>query len=149
MGVVDRVTRDKKFYPVTHHILRELLTKGRHNQFWVPPQVHIVYIPRKQQVHKIQKVLDFPLEWDVAEYMHPESPYEGSTEYELFSISEHSGGASSGHYTARARIDTGENGVAGASWAYMSDSHAVRRDPRIRNGRMSSAEVVALFYVRK
>ena len=85
---------------------------------------------------KITSFVDFPLEnLDLSKYV-LKSANGQSNVYNLFAVSDHSGGLSGGHYTACAKV--------GSSWYDFNDSHVTT----ISASDVKSPAAYLLFYER-
>lgn len=79
---------------------------------WAAPEILIIqlkrfqYIPGSYFIHreKINDLINFPIEGlDLSSYIRGPSSANGPPVYDLFAVSEHSGGLGGGHYTAVAK----------------------------------------------
>jgi len=132
---------------------------------WAAPDVLILHLKRFEYLtmrrmvkrQKLTNIVDFPLEGlDISEFLigpgKADDPLreEGdlSTVYDLYAVSEHSGGLGGGHYTAVARSldvneETGE--VNYGDWRSYNDSHV----SRARVESIVSSRAYVLFYQRR
>ena len=120
---------------------------------WSAPDVLILHLKRFQYlpgtyfVHrqKLEQLVDFPLEsLDMAPFVKGPPPDAGSTVYDLYAVSEHSGGLGGGHYTAVARNTEGLEG-APSGWYAFNDSSAGKTTAE----RVVSPRAYVLFYRRR
>ncbi|KAJ8608288.1 hypothetical protein CTAYLR_010380 [Chrysophaeum taylorii] len=114
---------------------------------WSTPDVLIVHLKRFQYaqnkffVHrqKLDDLVDFPLhDLDLADFiLSPES--NTRARYDLFAVSEHSGGLGGGHYTATVFDDSTKE------WFHYNDAIVSRADPST----VVSRQAYVLFYRRR
>ena len=114
---------------------------------WSTPEVLVLHLKRfeyKQNTYfvhrqKVDDLVHFPLhDLDMSPYvLDPESAKKAH--YDLYAVSEHSGGLGGGHYTATALDD--KTGV----WYHYNDSVVTRADP----ANIVTPQAYVLFYKRK
>lgn len=126
-------------------IQRALEAEYRGN-FHVLPRVLVVHAYRflyAGEAEKIDTPINFASEMDLGGLLvgagrGAPAPPSVSTEYELFSVSQHLGGTGGGHYTAQAKV--------GSQWHAFDDTSAGPiEDPSNRDDQ----DAYMLFYVRK
>jgi ubiquitin carboxyl-terminal hydrolase 4/11/15 len=106
---------------------------------WRLPNILILHLKRFKQtggyLKKLETVVQFPVEGlDMEEYLvGPKTP----ALYDLFAVSNHSGGIGGGHYTAYCRQADGD-------WHYFNDSSV----SSARTGIVSSSAYVLLYRLR-
>jgi len=110
---------------------------------WKVPEILIVHLKRfqysKYSREKISMLVDFPTgNLDLSEFV--TNPLDKSAIYELYAVSNHSGGLGGGHYTAYAKNK--EDG----KWYSFNDSYA-HEEQNVSSVVSPSAYV--LFYRRK
>jgi ubiquitin carboxyl-terminal hydrolase 4/11/15 len=107
---------------------------------WSAPRCLIVHLKRFTATEKIDVPVDYPIELDMAKYViGPQKG--GKLLYELYAVSEHSGGLHGGHYWAHALVRQG--GDKG-TWYAFDDSHAAQATPESARNR----EAYVLYYER-
>ena len=114
---------------------------------WRLPEILIIHLKRFRFSHnrrdKITTAVDFPLRGlDVSRWVSPS--FEGdmdelATPYDLFAVSNHSGGLGGGHYTAHAR------NVIDNQWYYFNDSVV----SPVNEGSVRSKNAYMLFYRKR
>eukprot|EP00794_Sanderia_malayensis_P001241 gene1241-1368_t len=103
------------------------------------PQILVIHLKRFSGFRyrtKLDTLVDFPLQLNLASYSAHNSVKKSEALYHLYGVSNHSGGTYSGHYTAHCKHpDTNE-------WIYYSDTSVMKLSP----GRVVSEEGYVLFY---
>jgi ubiquitin carboxyl-terminal hydrolase 4/11/15 len=116
----------------------------KESEIWSVPEILIIQLKRFSRGEfgqsKIDATVDFPDVLDMAPYV-VGSGSPGSIRYDLYAVSEHSGGLSGGHYTAHALVRSGnEKG----EWYHFNDSSVTKAS---RQSAHSSLAYI-LFYKR-
>jgi len=120
---------------------------------WSLPNILILhlkrfhYLPGTYFVHrqKLEELVDFPLEaLDMSGLVLGAVPEGTDLTYDLYAVSEHSGGLGGGHYTAVAR-NMEDLPDASGEWFAFNDSGVSRSDPR----RVVTPRAYVLFYKRR
>lgn len=104
------------------------------------PKILVLHLKRFSQERfgrKLSTLVDFPPKLDLTEYA-AESSSHGSRQvlYDLYAVSNHSGGTSSGHYTAYCK-----NPYSG-DWSFFNDA----RVSNAMSNQVVSSEAYVLFY---
>ncbi|KAJ6252680.1 ubiquitin carboxyl-terminal hydrolase [Anaeramoeba flamelloides] len=108
---------------------------------WVLPTILIIHLKRfeyeNQMRSKITEFINFPLQIDLAEIV--QGGKGNGYVYNLYAVSNHSGVASAGHYTAMCRNKNDKK------WYNFNDSWVSQID----DNKIQSSEAYLLFYQRK
>ena len=116
---------------------REKTNAKRQLVFWKTPDVLVMTLKRFNMMHKVTKMIDFPLEGlDLSDYVNGYDKHRSV--YDLYGVSNHTGGTMGGHYYAYCKMDDG-------NWYDFNDSTVTP---------MKSSEVVTsaayvLFYRKR
>jgi len=107
------------------------------------PQILVVHLKRfqysKWSRDKLSTVVDFPIEGlDLSSFLHDKSP-DKDTIYDLFAVSNHSGGLGGGHYTAYAKNKFDNK------WYLFNDSSC----SLVSESNIVSSSAYVLFYSKK
>ena len=115
---------------------------------WSVPDILILHLKRFRYAQssffmhrdKIDTLVDFPIEGlDMSRYVIDPEVKKGDLEYDLFAVSEHSGGLGGGHYTCV--VQNAESG----KWFSISDSHVSETTSKSA----ITSQAYVLFYQRR
>jgi ubiquitin carboxyl-terminal hydrolase 4/11/15 len=111
---------------------------------WSVPEVCLIHLKRFSgsgvYSHKVETLVDFPDELDLAPYVVGPQPPEDLL-YVLYAVSEHSGSTMGGHYTAHAVVASGD----APEWYSFNDSSCYGADAAGAHSELA----YVLFYQRK
>lgn len=105
--------------------------------FWKTPDVLVMTLKRFNMMHKVSKMIDFPLEGlDLSDYVNGYDKHRSV--YDLYGVSNHTGGTLGGHYYAYCKMEDG-------NWYNFNDSSVT---PMKESEVVTSAAYV-LFYRKR
>lgn len=105
--------------------------------FWKTPDVLVMTLKRFNMMHKVSKMIDFPLEGlDLSDYVNGYDKHRSV--YDLYGVSNHTGGTLGGHYYAYCKMEDG-------NWYNFNDSSVA---PMKESEVVTSAAYV-LFYRKR
>eukprot|EP00795_Rhopilema_esculentum_P016842 gene16842-8313_t len=103
------------------------------------PQILVIHLKRFSGLRyrtKLETMIDFPLALNLSSYAASNATRRSEAQYNLYGISNHSGGTYSGHYTAYCKHPDTDD------WFYYSDSRISKLD----RSRIVTEEAYVLFY---
>eukprot|EP01012_Entosiphon_sulcatum_P027306 TRINITY_DN328_c0_g1_i1.p1 TRINITY_DN328_c0_g1~~TRINITY_DN328_c0_g1_i1.p1 ORF type:complete len:1003 (+),score=138.04 TRINITY_DN328_c0_g1_i1:272-3010(+) len=120
-------------------------------KLWKLPDYLVIHLKRFKHTArsegKLEHLVTFPLQGlDMSTWLVEGSP-DRNTEraiYDLYAVSEHSGGTFGGHYTAHALV-----GVGARKWVEFNDSYVSVADPRDVARDVVTPEAYVLFFERR